>query len=200
MHAILTRTRKGKNATSNFQFHILPRTIKLAANCNLSNLDLHRHTLATVPPVFPKFIHTPALSHADRTVASGRDRKARGSSASKETLELVDMVVTSGTIDGTSCRRLPTLRRSQARSSPWRFLGNNYVAYNNEPFFWNRRYICVRMMHARTHTHTQGFSEAYVQQVRATKMDRLVNLLVERISRFRIFLSFFISFWYPEAH
>lgn len=106
-------------------------TIEPPANCNLSNLDLHRHTLRHGTRLFQEFIHRQRFfflyTFASRQNAA-RDVKLCGSSPeSKGILETV--VVTSGTIDETSCRRLPTLRRSQARSSPCRFLGNNYASW-----------------------------------------------------------------------
>lgn len=57
---------KKKRTASNFQFHILPWwTIEPPANCNLSNLDLHRRTLrhGTRFPIGRGFL----LLQADRT-------------------------------------------------------------------------------------------------------------------------------------
>lgn len=84
----------------------------------------------------------------------------------------------------------PTLRRSQARSSPCRFLGNNYVLWL---IITNRSSgivgTSVYVSYTRSGT---SFSRERVQLASTTKMDRLVNLLAERILSFsHPALSFF---------
>lgn len=79
-------------------------------------------------------------------------------------------------------------------SVPWKQL--RLVACNNEPFFWNRRYICICVMHTHIYTQRRIFHGNMCKQVRATMMDRIVNLLAERIlssSTSYLFLSFFLS-------
>lgn len=81
-------------------------------------------------------------------------------------------------------------------SVPWKQL--RLVACNNEPFFWNRRYICICVMRAHTHTQTRIFHENMCKQVRATMMDRIVNLLAERILSSSTSYLFFLFFFFLQ--
>lgn len=101
--------------------------------------------------------------------------------------------MTTGTIAGTPRGGLPTPPSSQARSSPCRFLGNNYASWviiTNRSSRIVRTYVYVvcalhtHMYIPRPHRTELCLYREREHQVRTTKTDGLVNLLAARILSF----------------
>lgn len=115
-------------------------------------------------------------------------------------LESGEVIVTTSTIAETSCRELPIPLCSQARSSPCRFLGNNYASW---VIITNRssRIVYIRICTVRTNAHGRidelCFYHEREHQVRTTKTDGLVNLLAVRILSFSHSTFFFSNTMRP---
>lgn len=61
-------------------------------------------------------------------------------------LESSKVIVTTGTIAETSCRKTANTSGFSGKVFsmlvPWKQL--RLMGYNNEPFLWNRTYVCIR--------------------------------------------------------
>lgn len=110
-------------------------------------------------------------------------------------LESGEVVVTTSTIAETPCRELPIPLCSQARSSPCRFLGNNYASWviitnRSSRIVYTYVYVAVRT-NAHDCIDELRFYRKREHQVRTTKTDGLVNLLATRILSFSHSTFFF---------